>query len=511
MTITLINGEAEIDITESCATANLEEAVNTFAKLTLTVVPETPAFDELLPLQSHIRVTDDSTLVYMGRILTVTPKMDRQGAIVKSVICEDRMAYLCDSVQPYTPERQYNGYTEGGVTVNGLQEFIDVLLNNHNAQVEGYKQIYRGDVTLQTWQTSEGVYKGLNYESTWDAIKSKLLEVFGGEMRIRQDTDGDGNVLLYLDYAENLGALQGTTIAVNRNMRDGEHTIDPTQVISRLIPLGAKRITEVVDEWGNTTEQESEERVTISSMNNGQIWLENQDAVDLYGIHYGVVVWDDVTTPQALYTKAVEYMTYENTPVDSYTITAVDLSKLGLDPDSIELWQFYPVTNPLIEINAVNLEVVKKSTNLFEPHLPTFTFGSRKVWLSDLVNDEANRINAVESKTGNNSTQIYNIGNSTVAYVDKSVSGLEAYADAAVEKYIRLEDGEVVIGIVGNPVTLTLSNDRISFKQNGLEVAYMSNNKLFITDGEFLTSVKIGTFQFVPRDNGNLSFTKVGS
>ena len=44
-----------------------------------------------------------------------------------------------------------------------------------------------------------------------------------------------------------------------------------------------------------------------------------------------------------------------------------------------------------------------------------------------------------------------------------------------------------------------------------MEVAYMSNNKLYITDGEFLTSVKIGSFQFVPRDNGNLSFMKVGS
>ena len=106
MTITLINGEAEIDITASCATAQLDEAVNTFGKLVLTVVPQTDAFDEFLPFQSHVRVTDGSTLVYMGRILTVTPKMDRNGAITKTVVCEDRMAYLCDSIQPYTPEQQ---------------------------------------------------------------------------------------------------------------------------------------------------------------------------------------------------------------------------------------------------------------------------------------------------------------------------------------------------------------------------------------------------------------------
>ena len=500
MTITLINGEAEIDITASCSTATLDEAVNTFGKLVLTVVPQTDAFDELLPFQSHIRVTDGATLVYMGRILTVTPKMDRNGAITKTVVCEDQMAYLCDSIQPYTPEQLYSGYT--GVT--GLQEFIDLLLNNHNSQVEDYKQIHRGNVTLQTWQTSDGVYKGLNYETTWDALKSKLIDVFGGEMHVRQASDG-----LVLDYAENLGSLQDTTITVNRNMLDGEHTVDPTQIVSRLIPLGCK-VTEVTtDEWGNETEQETEARLTIAALNDGVIWLEDQDAVALYGIHYGVIVWDDVTTDTALRQKAIDYMTNENTPVDSYTITAVDLSKIGIDPDSIELFQFYGVVNPLIDINT-NLEVIKKTTNLFEPHLPTFTFGSRRVWLTDLVNDEANRINAVAEQTGNNTTAVYNLGNSTTAYVDNSVSGLEAYADAAVEKYIRLENGEIVIGIVDNPVSLTLSNDRISFKQNGMEVAYLSNNKLYVTDGEFLTSVKIGNFQFVPRDNGNLSFMKVG-
>lgn len=501
MTITLINGEAEIDITASCATAQLDEAVNTFGKLVLTVVPHTDAFDEFLPFQSHVRVTDGSTLVYMGRILTVTPKMDRNGAITKTVVCEDRMAYLCDSIQPYTPEQQYSG--DGSTT--GLQEFIDLLLNNHNAQVEDYKKITRGNVTLQTWQTSDGVYKGLNYETTWDAIKTKLLDVFGGEMRVRQTADG-----LVLDYAENLGALQQTTITVNRNMMDGEHTVDPTQVISRLIPLGAKVTEEIVDEWGNVTEQETEARLTIAELNDGVIWLEDQGAVDLYGIHYGVIIWDDVNTVLALRQKAIDYMTNENTPVDSYTITAVDLSKIGIDPNSIELHQFYNVVNPLIDINGTNLEVIKKTTDLFNPHLPKFTFGSRRVWLTDLVNSEANRLNAVEEQTGSNTTAVYNLGNSTTAYVDSSVSGLEAYADAAVEKYIRLEDGEIVIGIVDNPVSLTLSNDRISFKQNGMEVAYLSNNKLYVTDGEFLTSVKIGNFQFVPRDNGNLSFMKVG-
>lgn len=501
MTITLINGEISTDITAHCSSAQLEETVNAFPKLTLTIVPGLIEWDELLPLRSHVRVTDDDTLVYMGRILTVTPKMDKSGVITKAVICEGCMAYLCDSIQPYTPERQYTGHDD----VTGLQEFIDLVLNNHNSQVEDYKKITRGEVTLQTYQTSDGVYKGLNYDSTWDVLKSKLLDVFGGEMRVRQTADG-----LVLDYAENLGSTQTTTIAVAKNMMDGSHTLDPTKVVTRLIPLGAKLTETVLDEWGSETEQQSEERLTIADVNNGVTWLENADGVALYGVHYGTMIWDDVTTTTGLLAKAIAYMTNENTPTDSYTITAVDLSKIGIDPDSIELYDFYPVVNPLIGINSVELEVVKKSTDLFQPHLPSVTFGSRSVYLSDIVNGEADRLNSVEEQAGETSTTVYNLGNSTKAYVDDSVSGMEEYADAAVEKYIRMENGEIVIGIVGNPVSLTLANDRISFKQNGMEVAYLSNNKLYVTDGEFLTSVKIGNFQFIPRNNGNLSFTRVG-
>lgn len=77
-------------------------------------------------------------------------------------------------------------------------------------------------------------------------------------------------------------------------------------------------------------------------------------------------------------------------------------------------------------------------------------------------------------------------------------------------KYIRFEDGNIIIGVAGNELILKQSNDRISFIQGENEVAYFSNNKLYVTDGEFLNSLKIGRFMFKPRENGNLSLVFVG-
>lgn len=77
-----------------------------------------------------------------------------------------------------------------------------------------------------------------------------------------------------------------------------------------------------------------------------------------------------------------------------------------------------------------------------------------------------------------------------------------------ISKYIRFLDGKIYLGEVGNQLELQIANDRISFFQGGAEVAYFSNNKLYVVDGEFTNSLRLGNFSFIPRSNGNLSFKK---
>ena len=91
------------------------------------------------------------------------------------------------------------------------------------------------------------------------------------------------------------------------------------------------------------------------------------------------------------------------------------------------------------------------------------------------------------------------------------LEGVAAGADAEFEeikKYIRFVDGQILLGEVGNELELKISNDRISFLQDGAEVAYFSNRKLYVTDTEILHSLQLGNFAFMPRANGNLSFKK---
>lgn len=77
-------------------------------------------------------------------------------------------------------------------------------------------------------------------------------------------------------------------------------------------------------------------------------------------------------------------------------------------------------------------------------------------------------------------------------------------------KYIRLVDGNILLGEQGALLTTKIANGRISFLYNdSLEVAYISEQKLYITQAEILESIVIGNFAFIPRANGNLSFKKI--
>ena len=78
--------------------------------------------------------------------------------------------------------------------------------------------------------------------------------------------------------------------------------------------------------------------------------------------------------------------------------------------------------------------------------------------------------------------------------------------------YIKFTDGNIMLGKSDSDIILILKNDRMSFVRNVSdypEIAYISDDVLYITEGEFLTQLRIGKFGFTPGVNGNLSFKKV--
>ena len=82
-------------------------------------------------------------------------------------------------------------------------------------------------------------------------------------------------------------------------------------------------------------------------------------------------------------------------------------------------------------------------------------------------------------------------------------------------KYIKFIDGEIWLGkevpIGEDDFKLVIKNDRISFLQNKAEVAYMSNNKLYVTDIHVTSSLQLGRFVLSSRANGNVGLRWIGN
>lgn len=80
-----------------------------------------------------------------------------------------------------------------------------------------------------------------------------------------------------------------------------------------------------------------------------------------------------------------------------------------------------------------------------------------------------------------------------------------------ISRYIRFKNGSIELGDINSPFKTLLTHEKISFLKGDYEVAYMSNERLYITDVTINNSLRIGNFEFVPRENGNLSLRKVVS
>jgi hypothetical protein len=409
--------------------------------------------------------------------------------------------------------------------------------------VDADKQFKIGDVTV----TDPNDYisrSDTEYLNTWESIKKKLIETLGGYIWIRHETDG-----VYIDYLAELNFLSPQKVEFGKNLIDLKRETKGADIATAIIPLGAK-------------EEGSENRVTIVSVNDGLDYVFNQEAVDRFGWIFRMQEWDDVTEPGNLLTKGRQALNEQMQMLYSIELNAADLATVDKTVESFHLGTKVQVTTIPHSIDQLFL-VTKMSIGLFEPASNKLTLGdtiqtfteraisgqirtenqfvdisssleeklilglnetetklsaqilATSESITSTVMDEVYLKSDTDALIESVSTQITQTAEDVeIRFTDfsQNINDVAAGTDARFEeisKYIRFTDGNIVLGEEGNTLTLQIENDRISFLDSGIEVAYFSNNKLYVTDGEFLHSLQLGNFSFIPRENGNLSFKKL--
>lgn len=507
----------------------LELERNKVGKFTCTIPANHPRYGLIHRMKSIITLYQKDDLLFRGRVLDDVIGWYND----KAITCEGDMAFLLDSVQ--------RPFSFSGTAA----EFLAYVLQLHNAQVGAEKHFLPGQVTVD----AAVEYTATEYLSTKETLEKALSEPFKGYFQTRY-VEG----VAYLDYLAKTTLLAPQGVAFGKNLLDLTRSGKGADIATVVIPLGAK----LKDEEGNDTGQ----RLTIASVNGDADFIQDDAAVSQYGVIVKSAIFDDVTDPETLKAKGQAYLVESVNLPDTITVTAADLAGTGLDIASFRLNTYVQVTSKPHGI-AQRFDVTKLSLpDLFHPGNDKMTLDGAAESFSGAMqglaaqqqqilqmmertatqaaetarNLEQNLLASLQVTADNIQSivaETYTLKDDADALISAISTEIEqtirsfeimftqfsqdlaaaaAGTDAEFEeirKYIRFVDGKILLGEVGNELELQIANDRISFLQDGAEVAYFTNRKLYVTDGQFLHSLQLGSFAYMPRANGNLSFKKV--
>ena len=364
--VKLINGINETIIhgnIEKITNGKIKEEINAIPSFSFSIYPNNAGYQLLTPFYTKVEVYDEKHqhIAFDGRVLVVEPSMDSSGLILKRVTCEGKLAYLNDTIQEYCVPENW--------TTKGL---LQQILKVHNARVDVSKGINLGNV--QAVDANDNIYVGIQYDSSWKTLVEKLVKKSGGEFQFR-----NVNGTLYLDYLKQIGEEKSTSIVLAKNMQSITQKIDSSSLITRLYPYGAK--IKAKDESGN--EKETEERLSISSVNGGKPYVEDAEYLSRYGVVETTQFWDDVNSLEILKSKGAAWLKENNRITVSYEIDAFDLSLIDVDSDELTVGNIYPVRNELLDIDE-KLRVISRTIDVVEPHKTTLEFGSKKQTLTNM-------------------------------------------------------------------------------------------------------------------------------
>lgn len=530
-------------------------AVDEAGSLSFTIDHDHPFAGQLTRLKGRLELLADGLPIFRGRILSDTQGFDLE----RTIEAEGQLACLNDSIVPpfdfpadYEDDPEYEGAD------NVVAFWLGKLLEAHNAQVTQEQQIKLGQVTVSD-PNNYITRSNTDYATTWATITDKLSgSALGGHLLVRYEEDGT-----YLDYLADypLSNVQGITFA--ENLLELTDQIDATEVYTAILPVGAEGLTIADLPDGDLTEDLVKE---------GSI-LYSKAGVDKYGRIVAVQTWDDVTESANLRTKAMALLAQSGVlPLRTISVTAVDLHCTDSAVAALRVGRYTQVTSAPHGL-AVRYALTTLEPDILDPGNTRITLGASAQTLTDrnqqssssmknqigsiagtvsaaedAAQEAIDTANGVASSTSEQITQVvkdsqeiilaalaeYATTSDLESLKETISSQLSVMADEIqlrftqateqienvngdlqarydeISKYFKFTVDGLVIGEEGNEITLKVDNDRISFLDGGLEVAWITNKQLTITDATFLNSLRIGKFAWIPRRSGNLSLVKVG-
>ena len=520
----------------------LTQKKNEPGELSFTIPKEHPNYGVLEKLKSRIKIYRDDTLIWIGRAI----EDDRDLYENRKVVAEGALSFLLDSVL-----RQFT--FDGTAT-----ELFAWILAAHNARVNENQRLTLGNCDISG---SVGVTTK-DYLSSWQALKTCLIDSFGGYLIVRYDENENP----ILDYLSDVPDTATQRIEFGENLIDLALNRSASETYTACVPLGA--VLRDID-----PELESDARLTIASVNDGQDFLIDSALADEYGVIFapiGSTTWDEISDASILMNQGSDWLSGTGTRFkQTIKLTAVDLHNADAN---VESFQF--LDKVVVSCGALCPE---ETYVLSELSIPLSNPASTGIVLGDsrpsLIGEEIRQNSSVKNRVASIEADYTTHGeikeivqeqmtqNTSILQSAQQIimTALEDYVRTqefvalqnmiqtsfsimagtieanftetasristlngetsqqfeSVRSFIRLISSGIVIGKSTSAIKLKLENDVLYFFSGSEDsvttdsaIAYFSSGKLYVNDVQVLSSLRIGGYAWVP-ESGNLNFKKI--
>lgn len=365
----------------------LEDELNKAGALKFTITPKNPKYNALKKLTTVIKVYDNEEEIFRGRVLDDTENFNKK----KEVVCEGDLNFLLDSImRPYT----FQG---------DISDFVKMVIDNHNSQVEEAKQFEIGNVTIVDANNyinreCSDCTKSLN------VLDEKILETHGGYIDTRKE-----NNQYYVDLLADYERVNSQTIEFKKNLLDITKYITAENIYTVLIPYGA--LVDVEGEDGETVQK----RVTIESVNDGIDYIYSQTAINLFGMIWENVTFDDVTEPSNLLSKATKKLNENIEFSITLKLRAIDLHLLDVNVERLRKGDYVRVISKphgldtYFQLTKINLKLANPDQSIYEFGVSYSSLTERTISGNKAIKQATDVANESNEKVNQSLNQVENI------------------------------------------------------------------------------------------------------
>ena len=474
----------------------LTQEANKADSFTFSIARTHANANALQRLKSVIEVFDDNKRLFRGRILNDTRDWDD----TRQVVCESDLAWLNDTVKRPFAALNYSAAA-----------YFRWLITYHNNLAPDDHDFVIGDVTVTG---TVNLPENAGYPTIWHELETNLLQQFGGYLFVTYDDTTGKNRIDYLADSPNHSTQK---IAFGENLLDITRESKGEDIITRLIPLGAK-------------DERTGKPITIKSVNDNNDYIADAAAEAIYGRIWGVEIWDTVTSPAELLLKGQQRLAQRAQGITSITLTAVDLHLLDSSINSFDFLSYVTVDDPAHGITGEML-VTRKVTDLTDPSNGTITIGEENRGISkfyagtdaqiariyETYSTEA-EMRAVETDVNGEiqqlSTEVYSeiqTQADKIALVVTESSGGYVIRSAQIAAAINQEDGSTVyidadhIRVNGQMVVSAINGGSTTIDGSKITTGTMNADRIGAgtIDADVINVINVDASKITVKDNNN--------